>query len=201
MFTGIIKSVETIVKNKDLGGMQRLTITRKADCLAHICVDDSIAVNGVCLTIVDMDEHHMCFDILPETLKLTNLKGLQPKQMVNIEPALRMHDYMGGHNVQGHIDTTATITNLAKDGQALNVTFSLDTQFAQQNIPKGFIAIDGISLTLTHVENDSFSIMLIPHTQKQTCAKFWHIGSIVNIEIDVMAKMVFHFLKHRGDTK
>ncbi len=197
MFTGIVKSLEKVIENKSMQGMHRLIITRNNPILKDIQIDDSLAVNGVCLTLVEKGENSMSFDVLPETLRRTNLGNLTAFQSVNIEPALKANDPMGGHNVQGHIDTIAKVKSIIKDGEALNVSFTLPDEFALQNIPKGFIAIDGISLTLTEVSSKSFSIMLIPHTQKKTCAQFWQKNSIVNIEIDAMAKMVFHFLKQK----
>lgn len=197
MFTGIVKSVETVIENKKLDGLNRLTISKNYPGLKDVQIDDSIAVNGVCLTVIAQSPQYLCFDVLPETLRLTHLGALQPNQPVNVEPALKATDPMGGHNVQGHIDTKAQITHIIPDGEALNIRFTLAPEFARQNIPKGFIAADGISLTLTEVGKDYFSVMLIPHTQKQTCAQFWQIGDDVNIEIDAMAKMVFHFYQQR----
>ncbi|MFV0322516.1 MAG: riboflavin synthase [Alphaproteobacteria bacterium] len=197
MFTGIVKSVETVIENKIMQGMHRLTITKNHPSLKDSQIDDSIAVNGVCLTIVAKNANDFSFDVLPETLRLTNLGALKENQLVNIEPALKANDPMGGHNVQGHIDAKAQITHIQPDGEALNIHFALTPQLAAQNIPKGFIAVDGISLTLTAVGKDYFAVMLIPHTQKQTCAQFWQVGDDVNIEIDAMAKMVFHFYQQR----
>lgn len=196
MFTGLVKATEKVISNTDEGGFNRLVIARGNPSIDYGKIDDSVAVNGTCLTIVDSTKTSLSFDILPESLRRTNLKNLKAGDFVNTEPALKAGDFMGGHNVQGHIDGTAQITAIAIDGEALNFDFALDNGLAKMNIPKGFIAIDGISLTLTHIHEQGFSVMLIPHTQNNTCARFWQKGTIVNIEIDAMAKMVFQFIQH-----
>ncbi len=196
MFTGIVKSVEKVIKNEDKGGSNRLIIGCANPSINYGKIDDSVAINGVCLTLIDINEKGMHFDVLPETLRSSNLGLLTPHDFVNVEPALRMGDSMGGHNIQGHVDATAQITSITKEGDGLNVDFYLDSALAALNIPKGFIAIDGISLTLTHIHAQGFSVMLIPHTQKHTCAQFWQKDSLVNIEIDAMAKTIFQFLQN-----
>lgn len=158
---------------------------------------ESIAVNGVCLTVVETDTWAVHFQVGPETLTRTNLGLLNPGEAVNLERALRVGDAIGGHFVSGHVDTMGTIHERIQSGEWQTVWFVYPPQFYDLLIIKGSIAIDGVSLTVVDVERDRFSVMLIPHTLAQTTLGSKMHGAAVNLEFDLLAKHVqklFHSL-------
>jgi riboflavin synthase len=170
-------------------GAMRLEIAA-AVTLEGTAIGDSISVNGVCLTVVAIDPTAFAFEAVPETLRRTNLGALALGARVNLERAVRDARSFGGHYVQGHVDGTATVSQRTPDGEAVNLTFTLDAELAKYLVAKGFVAVDGVSLTVVDAGHDSFSVTLVPHTQ--TAVRFGASGpgEVVNIEVDVMAKYV-----------
>ena len=153
-------------------------------------IGDSIAVNGACLTVTTHDESSFSVDVVPETLRRTNLGGLVVGSPVNLERSMPANGRFGGHVVQGHVDGTSTIRSIEGDGEALVVVFDAPSSLMRYVVEKGFIAVDGASLTVVHCDNFSFSVTIIPHTQANTVFRSRQVGDSVNLEVDIMAKYV-----------
>ncbi|CAG9970655.1 unnamed protein product [Clonostachys byssicola] len=195
MFTGIVEEIGTIsqVNNNDHTGGTSLTITlpQNSQLLTDCHDGDSIAVNGVCLTVTNFTDTQFTIGVAPETLRITNLGTLAESSRVNLERAVRADTRMGGHFVQGHVDTTAEILSLTPDGNALTVRFQpKERSLLRYIIYKGFIAIDGTSLTVTQVNDVEgwWEVMLISYTQERVIIAQKKAGETVNIEVDMMAK-------------
>jgi len=159
-------------------------------------IGDSIAINGVCLTIAKLSASRANFDISPETMKISNLAALKPGSKVNIEPALKPTDRIGGHFVLGHIDGTAKIKQIKKQAGFTEITFTAEANLLSQLIPKGSVAINGVSLTIAALEKDTFTVALIPQTLKETTLGSAKISDTVNIEIDIITKTVKKYLEN-----
>lgn len=154
----------------------------------------SISVNGVCLTVTKIDEDIFEADVMPETVTRTNLAAFTPGSLVNLEPALRLGDEMGGHLVTGHIDGTGKIISIARYENAILITIETHVRILNQIVEKGSVALDGVSLTVTKTESSSFSVSLIPFTANETVLGFKKVGDIVNIETDIIGKYVEKFI-------
>lgn len=192
MFTGIVESLGTVTHVADAAAGRRLTIS---DRMASTpVVGESIAVNGACLTVVVMRGDEFEFDVGPETLQRTNLGRLVAGDRVNLERSLRVGDRLGGHFVQGHVDAVGTIDARARNGDWEDAWFRCPAELTRLMVPKGSIAVDGISLTLVNVEPERFSVMLIPHTTANTTLGFKRVGDPVNLECDMLAKHVAKLL-------
>ncbi len=190
MFTGIVEEVGTIRALVPDGGGARVEVN--ADLvLGDAEIGSSIAVNGCCLTVVDTGDGWWAADAVPETLERTNIGALTPGDRVNLERPLAASGRFGGHVVQGHVDATTTVSDIAEleDGSFL-YTFELPTSMADYVVEKGSIAIDGISLTVAAVDSTTFTIAVIPHTHEVTALGARTVGSRVNLEADVLAKYV-----------
>ncbi|RMF90974.1 MAG: riboflavin synthase, partial [Nitrospinota bacterium] len=157
---------------------------------------ESIAVNGVCLTVVDCATASFQVEVSPETLRRTNLGALRVGDGVNLERALRLGDRLGGHYVTGHIDGTGTVTHKVAEGNALNYTIRTGSEILRYIVAKGSIAVDGISLTVVSVGEASFSVTIIPHTARMTTLGKKGPGDTVNIECDLLGKYVEKFLRN-----
>ncbi len=185
MFTGIVEEVGTIMAAEP----GRLTIG--ADIVvSDVKLGDSIAVNGACLTVTAHDEDGFSVDVVPETLRRTNLGVLTAGAAVNLERSLPVNGRFGGHVVQGHIDATGTIRSIESEADALLIAFDAPPSVMRYVVEKGFIAVDGISLTIVNCVGNSFSVTLIPHTQAHTSLARKQVGDAVNLEADIMAKYV-----------
>jgi len=185
MFTGIVEEVGSVTAVEE----GRLVIGA-SEVLGDVKVGDSIAVNGACLTVTTYDETVFSVDVVPETLRRTNLGELTSGSPVNLERSMPAHGRFGGHMVQGHVDGTATIRSVESEGDALMVIFDAPTSVMRYVVEKGFIAVDGASLTIVNCDNFSFSVTIIPHTQENTVFKSKGVGDSVNLEVDIMAKYV-----------
>jgi len=158
-------------------------------------VDDSISVNGVCLTVTGRQDHCLEVTAVPETLRLTNLKFLSPNSRVNLERAMRLQDRISGHCMQGHVDACADILDIYHEGAALLVKVATPPVLANYIVNKGYIALDGMSITVIHADKHAFTVTLIPHTQKITIASEYSIGTAINIEVDVTGKYIEKMLR------
>jgi riboflavin synthase len=194
MFTGLVESLGTVHEVSSDGTGTRLRIEEPM-IAKDAPLGASIAINGVCLTVVAADERTFSFQAGPETLKLTNLGELEPGMKVNLERALRVGDRLGGHIVQGHVDGVALIAQRERSGEWEHVWFTCAAELRRQMIHKGSITADGVSLTLVDVLPDRFSVALIPHTMNMTTLGFKQPGERVNLEIDLFAKYVFKCLE------
>ena len=188
MFSGIVEELGTVARNA-IAGEGRLDVAARA-VVGDVSVGDSIAVNGCCLTVVSAGAEGFTADVMPETARRTNLGALHPGDPVNLEAALRAGDRIGGHMMSGHVDATGTIESLAPEGNMVVVRIVAPDAVLRYVVPKGCIAVDGISLTVVDVHADAFTVALIPHTMAVTRAGRWQPGTAVNLEADLVAKYV-----------
>jgi len=189
VFTGIIEAVCTVESVRQNSGAMRLTIDLAA-LAGGIKVGDSIAINGVCLTIAELNRTLAVFDVSGETLTKSTLGKLKPKSFVNTERAVMAGGRFGGHFVQGHIDGTAAIKTINKQGQFANMEFTASAELLDQMVVKGSVAVDGVSLTIADINKSGFGIAIIPKTLEQTTLARAKIGDTVNIETDIIVKAV-----------
>lgn len=200
MFTGIIEEMGKIKAVKNGEKSSTLTISAKK-VLENTALGDSIAVNGVCLTVTNLGSDYFCADVMAETMRRTNLSQQKPDSPVNLERALTPLTRMGGHIVSGHIDGTGTITAYEKEDNATWVTVQTTEEILKYVVEKGSIAIDGISLTVAYVDNICFKVSIIPHTSQQTTLLEKGVGNTVNLECDVIAKYVEKLMGLKTDKK
>jgi riboflavin synthase len=191
MFTGLIEALGRIEQTAAEGPGRRFAIRWPGLSTADpLQLGESVAINGCCLTVVASDFDLFVVQAGPETLSRTNLGHKEPGDRVNLERALRASDRLGGHFVQGHIDTTATLRERRPEGEWDFLSFAIDPAWSPLLVAKGSIAVDGVSLTLVEVRPDAFSVMLIPHTLAVTTLGLIRPGDRVNIETDILAKHV-----------
>lgn len=195
MFTGIIEATGVVHSvHKHPEGGARFVIRA-----FPMAVGESLAINGTCLTVQHAEGDLLAFDAVPETLRRTNLGELQPGDIVNLERPLTPQSRLGGHFVQGHVDTTARLMEIREEGNGRILKFQLDDPYYMRYIvPKGSIAVDGISLTVVDVNDDWFTVWIIPHTWQVTNLSHKALGARVNIETDILARYVERLLQARG---
>jgi len=193
MFTGIIEELGT-VNYIERGPHSAQISIKAAKVLEDVKLGDSIAINGVCLTVVEFAHDYFKADIMAETLEKTNLKELGKGSRVNLERALRLQDRMGGHVVQGHVDGVGIIVEEKQLDIARIIRIKAPQEILDFTVPKGSIAIDGISLTVVDVLTDSFTVSLIPHTAHLTTLGFKKKGDSVNLETDIIGRYIYKFL-------
>ena len=185
MFTGIVEEVGS-ARALEPG---RLVVAAER-VLDDLEVSHSICVNGACLTVTQRNETSFSVDVVPETLRRTNLRSLSPGDLVNLERAMAVGDRFGGHVVQGHVDATGTVDSIEPEGDALMITFGASESVMRYVVEKGFIAVDGTSLTVVNCDPQSFSVTIIPYTRENTVMRTLKVGDSVNLEADIMAKYV-----------
>jgi len=189
MFTGLIAELGTVERLAEGSTSCQLTV-RAQKILPGVKIGDSIAVNGVCLTVVHLQGNRFTADVMPETVRRTTLRQLQPGDRVNLEKALRPTDGLDGHIVQGHVEGVGTIREIAPEGNALVYHIETPKELLRYIVEKGSVAIDGISLTVTETDDTGFSVSLIPHTAKMTTLGYKSVGDSVNLETDILARYV-----------
>lgn len=190
MFTGIIPAMGTVTALDLAPAVSRLRV-EVGDLAAELRVGDSLAVNGCCLTVVDVAGGVAAFDLHPETLEKTRFaERLRAGARVNLEPPLRVGDRLHGHFVQGHVDGVGTVTAMDRSDEALRMLVSLPRDLSRYVAPKGSIAIEGVSLTCAAVGDDDVTIAVIPHTASITTLGGLRVGDFVNVEVDILAKYV-----------
>ena len=189
MFTGIVEEIGR-VQSVSSGGL----VIRVSRELADLRVSDSISVNGACLTVTSRDEDSFSVDVVPETLRRTNLGALRSGDPVDLERSLAVDGRFGGHVVQGHVDATGAIESVAREGEALLLRFRAPPSIMRYVVEKGFIAVDGVSLTVVDCDDRSFSVTVIPFTRDNTILGSKAAGDAVNVEADIMAKYVERLL-------
>ncbi|VVC77035.1 Riboflavin synthase [Aquicella siphonis] len=190
MFSGIVETTGEISRLVTSGGCKDFTISPSLP-FNDIVIGESIAVNGVCLTVTGFTSSGFNVTAVPETLRLTNLDQLISGSAVNLERSLKLNSRLGGHVVQGHVDGTGQIMELAHDdSDALMVKISLPDILAKYIVNKGYITLDGMSITVIQAANTWFTVTLIPHTREVTIAHQYTVGSKINIEVDILGKYV-----------
>jgi riboflavin synthase len=196
MFSGIIAEVGT-VKAFERNGEAALLTVEASPAFSDVALGESIAVNGVCLTVVDHRESTFTLDISPETLRATNLGELRPGDGVNLERALCLSDRIGGHLVSGHVDGVGCIIGKRPEANALHYDIQVSKSLLRYIVPKGSIAVDGISLTVVACRPDGFQVTIIPHTAAVTTIGHKALGATVNLEVDMLGKYVERVLQAR----
>lgn len=200
MFTGIIEEIGEMVRMEAASTSGKIEL--KADkVLKDTKIGDSIAVNGVCLTVIRLKGDGFVADVMPETLKRSNLGQLSPGSRVNLERAMAMNGRFGGHIVSGHIDGTGTIEKVWREQNAVWYTVRTPGELMRYIVEKGSIAIDGTSLTVARVTKESFSVSIIPHTLGETILGQKKAGDVVNLENDIIGKYVERFMQPKEQEK
>jgi riboflavin synthase len=194
MFTGIIAAIGTITQIEPKGGDCRLTINTGKLLLADAHLGDSIAVNGVCLTAIELGKQHFCADVSNETLSRTTLKTAVTGTKVNLELALTPTTRMGGHIVSGHVDGLGELFEQKPDARSIRLSFKAPVELAKYIAEKGSITINGISLTVNSVKGAEFSVNIVPHTLKETTLAKIKVGDQVNLEVDLLARYLERLL-------
>jgi riboflavin synthase len=198
MFTGLIKETGTVKSLKRIGDGMELSVTSSV-VNADAAVDDSIAVNGVCLTVVRKDSDSFTVQAVSETLEKSGTGSLIQGDKVNLEPALRADDRLGGHIVQGHIDGKGEIVRIIKKQNGKEFVIAADRNTLRYIVDKGSVCLDGVSLTVAGTDPDSFRVAVIPHTEKNTTIGIWKTGTKINIETDIIGRYVEKLLKSPGN--
>lgn len=197
MFTGIITEVGTVAVHEPRGGDVRMVLAAERLDLARVAIGDSIAVNGVCLTAVELGPGHFAADISSETLARTTLGAIRLGDPVNLEPALRVGDPLGGHLVSGHVDGVGCVRGVSDEGRGQRWWFNAPPEVLRLVAWKGSIAVDGVSLTIAGLDDTGFAVALIPHTIDATTFRVRRAGDAVNLEVDMIARYVERLLATR----
>jgi riboflavin synthase len=196
VFTGIVREVGTVASLAGTDDGVRLEIDAPSTA-PGMAIGDSVAIGGVCLTVVATDGRRLAFDAVPETLSRTALRTLESGSRVNLEPALRAGDPMGGHVVQGHVDGVGTVRSVEPEGEGCRIWFDAAPDVLRYVVEKGSVAVQGTSLTVAGLDDDGFAVALIPHTLASTTLGDLEPGAPVNLEVDVLAKYVERLLPAR----
>jgi riboflavin synthase len=196
MFTGLIEEVGKVVRIEMAGASARLTVAAGFPP-GEVAIGDSIAVSGACLTVVEMSNRAFTFDVSPETISRTAFRQLKSGSVVNLERALRLSDRLDGHLVAGHVDCIATISERRETSGNIVFAFRIPREFIRYIAGKGSVAIDGVSLTVNTVAEETFSVNIIPLTSSRTTLTDKRVGDEVNIETDMLCKYVERLLKFR----
>jgi riboflavin synthase len=199
MFTGIIQAKGSIAALERRGGDVRLSVQSDGLPFASYDVGESIAVNGVCLTAVELRADGFDTDVSVETLDVTSLGDLGVGDNVNLEPSLSLGDRLGGHLVSGHVDCLGTVTSRKADARSIRLTVEIPEEFARYVARKGSVTIDGVSLTVNDVSATSFEVNIIPHTADVTIIGDYTVGTNVNVEVDLLARYIERLLAKDGE--
>jgi riboflavin synthase len=198
MFTGLVQALGIVLAATDTPSGKRLTVSLAELVNAPIAPGDSICVSGVCLTAVKIANGNISFDVITETLNRTTLGKKIPQDRVNLELSLQPNSYVGGHFVQGHVDAVATVHALHNDPADWRITFRVPPAIAPYLVPKGSVAVDGVSMTIADVKNapdlHTFTLAVIPTTLERTTLSALAVGDPVNVETDILARTVVHWM-------
>jgi riboflavin synthase len=201
MFTGIIQSVGAIEQLQPIGGDLRIRLHSGALDMHDVALGDSIACNGICLTVVEFGKQYFVADVSSETIRYSTIKHWQQGQQVNLEKALLITTRLGGHMVSGHVDGVAKITECRQDARALYFELTAPPELCKYIAHKGSITLDGISLTVNKIVGQTLSLTLVPHTAANTNIGSWQTGIMLNIEVDVIARYLEKLLLGNRDAK
>jgi len=200
LFTGIIQEKGKFLRR--LKGNNKYQLEIEADSvLEEVKIGDSIAVNGVCLTVVNFGDNYFRADVMPETLKSTNLGDLKAGSLVNLEQSLRLNDFIGGHFVTGHVDGTAVVKNIKVEQNAKIIEMEVGEELGKYIVHKGSAALNGVSLTVMGIKNGILTISLIPETWSETNLADLSAGDRINIETDMLGKYVYKMLENKKEDK
>ena len=200
MFTGIIEAIGTIQRIEKKGGDYRLSINVGSLDMADVKLGDSIAINGVCLTVVGLQQSAFDADVSNETVSLTTMQDLKEGSSVNLEKALLPTTRLGGHLVSGHVDGVGQVANITQDARSTKYTIEVPDELKRYIAVKGSVCVDGTSLTINSVSDNCFEINIIPHTQEKTIIQTYKKGSKVNIEVDLVARYLERLLLGDADS-
>jgi riboflavin synthase len=189
VFTGIVRELGVVVDADDAGGGRSLVVHAPRTA-AHVAVGDSVAISGCCLTATAAESGRLAFHAVPETIARTTLGLLEPEARVNVEPAIRAGEELGGHYVQGHVDAVGRIQSVEAEGEGLRVFVEVPAAVLRYCVEKGSVTVDGVSLTVAELADDAFAVALVPHTLAATTLSDLRPGQAVNVEADVLAKYV-----------
>ena len=195
MFTGIVRELGVVVEAEEAGGGRALGVRAPATA-TRTRVGDSIAIDGCCLTATEVADGTIRFHAVPETIARSTLGALERDQQVNVEPAIRAGEELGGHYVQGHVDAVGRIRSVEAEGQGLRVVVAAPDAVLRYCVEKGSVTVDGVSLTVAELVDDAFSVALVPHTLEATTLSALRPGRAVNLEADVLAKYVERLVAH-----
>ncbi len=201
MFTGLVQALGILSRVSQPGIGKRFTVSLSELAHAAIKPGDSICMNGVCLTVVTIANGNVQFDVITETLNRSTLGEKQIEDRLNLELSLRPDSYLGGHFVQGHVDAVGCVTAIQSQTENWRITIEVPTEHMAAIVPKGSIAIDGVSMTIAEVENNRFTIAVIPTTLHNTTLGHLKVGDRVNIETDILARTVVHWLNLQRQTR
>lgn len=199
MFTGIIEAVGAVKRLEPVGGDLRFIIDSGSLDMGDVQIGDSIAVNGVCLTVVEFDSASFSADVSNETISLTSLKGLTAGGAVNLEKAMLPTTRMGGHLVSGHVDGLGTVVNKSGDARSIRLEIEVPRELKKYIAVKGSICIDGTSLTVNSVDDCIVGLNIVPHTQERTVIQHYSKGTKVNLEVDLVARYLETLLLNMDD--
>jgi len=199
MFTGIIKARGTITAIQPRGGDVRLTVRSTGLAWSEFELGESIAVNGVCLTAVAFHDDGFDTDVSVETLNVTALGKLGVGSPVNLEPSLSLGQRLGGHLVSGHVDCTGTVVSKAADARSIRLVVEIPRAFGRYVARKGSVCVDGVSLTINEVSASGFEVNIIPHTAEVTIIDEYAVGTVVNVEVDLLARYTERLLNPDGN--
>ena len=199
MFTGIIKDKGRVSAISRQGGDARLTVRSSALPWSEFEVGESIAVNGVCLTAVALYDDGFDTDVSVETLSVTGLGQLEVGSPVNLEPSISLGERLGGHLVSGHVDCTGTVTSRAADARSIRLVIEIPAEYSRYVAKKGSVCVDGVSLTINEVSGNRFELNIIPHTADVTIIDDYSVGTVVNVEVDMLARYIERLLSKDGD--
>jgi riboflavin synthase len=187
VFTGLVREVGRVAS---ISGVSDGTARLRIESQLEAAIGDSVSINGCCLTVVDGDRSTLAFDAVPETLARTTLQRLKPGAHVNVEPALRAGEALGGHYVQGHVDGVGSVRSVEPEGDGKRVWFDAPESVLRYCVEKGSVEVDGVSLTVAGLDDDGFAVALVPHTLAVTTLGSLEPGREANLEVDVLAKYV-----------
>jgi len=200
MFTGIIQAIGNVVRSEPRDGDIRLSV----DCgdldLVHTAIGDSIAVNGVCLTAIELNQQEFVADVSVETMNQTSLGQLAAGSPVNLETALTLNTALGGHLVSGHVDGLGTLLEMHTDARSIRYSFAVAPEIQHYIAIKGSVTIDGCSLTVNSIDGNRFDVNIVPHTRQKTVFQFYTTGCRVNIEVDIIARYLERLLQGKVDS-
>jgi len=200
MFTGIIQAIGRVARSEPRDGDIRLTVTCGELDLTHTAPGDSIAVNGVCLTAIELHEQEFVADVSVETMNQTSLGQLAAGSPVNLETALTLNTALGGHLVSGHVDGLGSLLEMHADARSIRYRFEVAPAIQHYIAIKGSVTVDGCSLTVNSIDDNRFDVNIVPHTQQKTVFQYYETGCRVNIEVDIIARYLERLLQGKADS-